>query len=67
MKQKPIIVWLRHDLRLHDNPALSIAAGMDRPILCLYIDDNITDCKKNNSGALCAGGIIMHLNPFKRI
>ena len=50
MEQSPIIVWLRHDFRLHDNPALSIAAGSDCPVLCLYIDDTGTECQKNYAG-----------------
>ena len=33
----PCIVWLRQDLRLHDNPALHAAIASGRPVLCLYI------------------------------
>ncbi|KQY29905.1 deoxyribodipyrimidine photolyase [Caulobacter sp. Root487D2Y] len=35
----PIIVWLRHDLRLADNPALVAAAATGRPVIPLYILD----------------------------
>ena len=35
----PIIVWLRRDLRIMDNPALSIAAATGRPVIPLYIHD----------------------------
>lgn len=31
--------WIRRDLRLHDNPALTTAAGADNDLLCLFILD----------------------------
>ncbi len=37
---KPILVWLRRDLRLADNPALAEAAGENRPILPVVIRDD---------------------------
>jgi len=33
----PIILWLRRDLRLQDNPALSAAVSTGKPVICLYI------------------------------
>jgi deoxyribodipyrimidine photo-lyase len=36
---KPVILWFRRDLRLHDNPALNHAAQTGRPILPVYILD----------------------------
>jgi deoxyribodipyrimidine photo-lyase len=33
----PVIVWLRNDLRIADNPALARAAASRRPVLPLYI------------------------------
>jgi deoxyribodipyrimidine photo-lyase len=36
---EPVIVWLRDDLRLADNPALRAAADDGRPVLCLYVHD----------------------------
>lgn len=36
---KPVILWLRQDLRLHDNPALIAAAALNQPIIPLYILD----------------------------
>ncbi len=36
----PIIVWLRKDLRIADNPALAAAAATDRPVIPLYIHDD---------------------------
>lgn len=38
--QVPVIVWFRQDLRLSDNPALSAAADMKRPVLPVYILDD---------------------------
>lgn len=38
--QAPVIVWFRQDLRLSDNPALSAAADMKRPVLPVYILDD---------------------------
>jgi deoxyribodipyrimidine photo-lyase len=37
MTTKPLIVWLRQDLRVADNPALEAAAATGRPIVPLYI------------------------------
>ena len=36
----PIIVWLRRDLRLADNPALHVAAQSDKPLILLYVDES---------------------------
>lgn len=33
----PLIIWLRHDLRVDDHPALSAAVASGRPVLPLYI------------------------------
>lgn len=37
------IVWLRRDLRLGDNPALSQALARHQQVLCVYIHDNQLD------------------------
>ena len=34
---RPILVWLREDLRLSDNPALDAAARTGAPVVCFYI------------------------------
>ena len=34
---RPSIVWLRHDLRLADNPALAAALERERPVVCVFI------------------------------
>ena len=39
MANKPVILWFRRDLRLHDNPALNHAAETGRPILPVFILD----------------------------
>ena len=35
----PVIVWFRQDLRLHDNPALTVAADAGAPLLPIYVHD----------------------------
>jgi deoxyribodipyrimidine photo-lyase len=35
----PVIVWFRDDLRLSDNPALTEAAALRRPLFLLYVLD----------------------------
>lgn len=46
----PLIVWFRQDLRLSDNPALHHAAATGRPVLPVYVLDDVTP------GAWTAGG-----------
>ena len=38
----PSIVWLRDDLRLADNPALTAAAERGRPIVLVYVLDEVS-------------------------
>lgn len=38
----PILLWLRRDLRLHDNPALSAAAATGCPVIPVYIHDAVS-------------------------
>jgi deoxyribodipyrimidine photo-lyase len=45
----PVIVWLRNDLRLADNPALAAACATGRPIIPLY-------CLGQGVGARQMGG-----------
>ena len=47
---RPQIVWLREDLRLHDNPALTAAAETGAPVVCLYI------LEEGNTGPRALGG-----------
>ena len=39
----PILVWLRHELRLGDNPALSAAVATGRPVIPVFILDDTAD------------------------
>lgn len=43
------LLWLRQDLRLHDNPALAAAISQGKPVICVYIHDDI------NAGANADG------------
>ena len=52
----PILVWLRQDLRLDDNPALEAAVQLKAPIIAVFIDDEATDTL---SGARAAGAMSM--------
>ncbi len=35
--KKPVILWFRQDLRLHDNPALHAALSANAPIVPIFI------------------------------
>jgi len=41
MTTAPLIVWFRQDLRIADNPALQAAAKTGRPLLPVYIFDDV--------------------------
>ncbi|MGL4634657.1 MAG: cryptochrome/photolyase family protein [Beijerinckiaceae bacterium] len=49
--QKPVIIWFRDDLRVSDNPALSAAVATGKPVLCLYILDEISAGMRTHGGA----------------
>jgi len=51
MTAAPIIVWLRQDLRLRDNPALAAAAATGAPIVPLYVLDDETPGRWRPGGA----------------
>ena len=42
-QNQPSILWLRNDLRLADNPALTAAASEGRPLVVVYIHDETSD------------------------
>ncbi|MCY3600105.1 MAG: deoxyribodipyrimidine photo-lyase [Gemmatimonadetes bacterium] len=46
----PVVVWFRRDLRIHDNPALAAAAGLERPVVPLFVLD------EESSGVRALGG-----------
>jgi deoxyribodipyrimidine photo-lyase len=37
---QPVLVWLRDDLRMSDNPALAAAVGSGRPVVVIYAFDD---------------------------
>ncbi len=51
MAAAPVLVWLRNDLRLSDNPALHAAAATGRPIVPFYVLDDATPGKWRLGGA----------------
>lgn len=48
----PVIVWFRRDLRLDDNPALSRAVEMGRPVIPVYILDPEGDGRPHGAASL---------------
>ncbi len=38
----PALMWFRQDLRLGDNPALSAAVASGRPVVCVYVLDDVS-------------------------
>ena len=42
MSERPIIVWLRRDLRLADHPALDASAASGAPVVPVYVLDDET-------------------------
>jgi deoxyribodipyrimidine photo-lyase len=51
MKDAPVIVWFRQDLRTRDQPALSAAAASGRPVLPLYVLDDESPADWRQGGA----------------
>ncbi|MBT4908044.1 MAG: deoxyribodipyrimidine photo-lyase [Rhodospirillaceae bacterium] len=49
--ESPAIVWFRQDLRLADNPALAAAIATGRPILPLYVLDEVSPDIRPHGGA----------------
>ena len=43
MSNAPILVWFRRDLRLADHPALTAAAKSGRPVIPVFIHDEIVE------------------------
>ena len=41
MRQAPIIYWLRRDLRLGDHPGLTAVAATGRPVIPVFIFDDL--------------------------
>ncbi|MEZ5996959.1 MAG: deoxyribodipyrimidine photo-lyase [Hyphomonadaceae bacterium] len=51
MSPAPVIVWLRQDLRLGDNPALAEAHASKAPLILLYVHDDETPGRWRLGGA----------------
>jgi deoxyribodipyrimidine photo-lyase len=49
--ERPVIVWLRDDLRLSDNPALTAAANCGRRIICVFVHDEESEGVRPLGGA----------------
>ena len=47
----PVLLWLRRDLRLADNPALTAAVASGRPVLPLYVLDGESEESRPLGGA----------------
>ena len=50
ISNKPVIYWLRRDLRLHDNPALVAAFEQNAPVVMAFL------WNEEEEGPLAAGG-----------
>ncbi len=51
MSDRPVIFWFRDDLRLADNPGLAAAAATGRPLVLLYLLDEVTPGVRAPGGA----------------
>jgi deoxyribodipyrimidine photo-lyase len=51
MQSAPVIVWLRDDLRVADNPALAAAVEQDRPVVVVYVLDEVSPGIRPHGGA----------------
>ena len=48
-----LLVWFKRDLRMHDHPALSLAAGLG-PVLPVYVVEPELWMQPDASARLCA-------------
>ena len=48
---RPVIIWFRDDLRLSDHPALAAAARTGRPLLCVFVLDEVSAGIRPHGGA----------------
>ena len=46
-----MVVWFRDDLRVADNPALDAAARSGRPVVCVYLWDDLSPGLRSPGGA----------------
>jgi deoxyribodipyrimidine photo-lyase len=64
MSERPILVWIRRDLRLADNPALSAAAATERPLVILFVDGPDED-RCNATGSASRWWLHQSLSGFR--
>lgn len=43
MTNAPILLWQRRDLRMADNPAMAWAAAQDRPVIPVFLHDEVAE------------------------
>ncbi|MBO1740473.1 deoxyribodipyrimidine photo-lyase [Leifsonia sp. TF02-11] len=48
---RPAVVWFRDDLRVGDNPALDAAVRSGRPVVCVYLWDDVSPGLRPPGGA----------------
>ncbi len=48
---RPAVVWFRDDLRVADNPALDAAVRSGRPVVCVYLWDDVSPGLRPPGGA----------------
>ncbi|XP_062607632.1 deoxyribodipyrimidine photo-lyase-like [Saccostrea cucullata] len=51
--QRPVLYWLRRDLRLYDNPALCAAASMNSPVILAFL---WSESEEDPDNVVAAGG-----------
>jgi deoxyribodipyrimidine photo-lyase len=49
--RRPAVVWFRDDLRVADNPALDAAVRSGRPVVCVYLWDDVSPGLRPPGGA----------------
>ncbi len=50
----PILLWFRRDLRLSDHPALSAACSSGRPVIPVFLLDEVAEALERGRQALAA-------------
>ena len=54
--RRPVILWLRRDLRLADHPALTAAVARGGPVIPVFIHDEVVEAMGDGSGAVMING-----------
>lgn len=53
MKESPLIIWFRQDLRIEDHPALLAAVQQNKPVIPLFIWSPLEEREWKSGGASC--------------